>query len=155
MAKRFNLHDGDYNTEDKSRCPVCTYKLTKKHEGMACTTHGCPLQFKIGKGWVYISRKKENSLEFFRLKYDFDIERHENIKEWLMLKSQKIYEKGKCEICESRVSLQVHHILSRSSHPELALDIENLMVLCKRCHLKIHEKDKYKFSSHKNKMENN
>lgn len=129
-------------------CPICNKKLVKKHEGYVCTNspNNCKIAgFKCGIGWCFIP-KKQNNL-FWTLKYDFDINRHENTKEWLMLKSIILYEKGCCEICGSDRFLQVHHILSRHKHPELALDKENLMVLCKDCHKKIHENDKYKFGS--------
>lgn len=54
-------------------------------------------------------------------------------------------ERKVCEICKSNRFLHVHHILPRSSHPELALDKDNLMVLCEECHKKIHSEDKYKY----------
>jgi 5-methylcytosine-specific restriction endonuclease McrA len=132
------------NWTDKTRCPICNSKLIKKYEGMVCKNYNCPLYFKLGKGWAYIIHK-ENPLKW-TLKYDFDLERHENIKKWLLLKSQIIYEKGCCEICGSIKKLQVHHILPRCSNPELNLDKDNLMVLCEDCHKKIHENDKYRFN---------
>lgn len=129
---------------EKDRCPMCNKKLVKKHEGIACVG-ACPLNFKLGKGWVYLNRKKEKSVLFWTSKYDFDITSFENRKKWLTLKSEMIYEKGCCEICREPRLLHVHHILHRSSNPELALDKENLMILCKSCHQKIHENDKHRF----------
>jgi len=129
---------------DKTKCPMYNAKLTKKYEGLVCN-RGCPLQFKCGSGWVYISGDKRRSNLFWTSKYDFDITRHENIKKWLILKSEIIYNRKCCEICKSSRSLHVHHILARSSNPELSLDKENLMVLCEVCHKKIHSNDKYYF----------
>ena len=113
------------NWEDKTRCPLCNSKLQKRNEGLVCRNN-CPLTFKCGTGWAYITHK---DTLFWTLEYDFNIEKHENIKEWLMLKSNIIYERKICEICGSDRFLQVHHILPRSSNPELALDKENLMLL--------------------------
>lgn len=130
---------------EQTKCPLCDHVLYKKHEGLVCRNHKCKLYFKLGKGWVYLNREKENSELFFTSKYDFNPERYFNKKAWLKMKSLILYKKGKCEICSSDSFLQVHHILPRSSHPELAMDRENLMVLCKPCHKNIHKNDKYKF----------
>jgi len=128
------------------KCPLCGRKLQRKYEGLICPNWKCKLgNFKCKKGWVYLDRKKEDSNLFFTSKYDFDITRHENIKKWLRLKSKLLYEKRKCEICGSDNYLHIHHILPRSSNPELTMDKENLMVLCEDCHKKIHKYDKYKF----------
>jgi hypothetical protein len=77
---------------DKNRCPICNYILIKKYEGMVCKNSRCPLYFKIGSGWVYIPKETKNNLQFFNAQYDFDITRHENLKEYLKLKSRKFYE---------------------------------------------------------------
>lgn len=45
-----------------------------------------------------------------------------------------------CEACGSLKKLQVHHILPFHLHPELELDISNLITLCmdkNECHLEI------------------
>ncbi len=131
---------------EKKQCPLCNHILYKKHEGMVCKNHRCKLYFKLGRGWVYLTREKEDSKLFFTSKYDFDITAYHNKKKWLELKSKILYEKGKCEICSSDSFLHVHHILSRSSHPELAMDEENLMVVCQDCHKELHKYDKYKFN---------
>jgi len=138
-----------FNCSDKTKCPICEHQLKKRYEGMVCKNPWCPLYFKCEKGWVYYNNEKKQSLLFWTAKYDFDITRHENIKKWLMLKSKIIYERKCCEVCGSIKLLQVHHILPRSSNPELALDIENLMLLCKDCHKKIHSEDKYNFGEKK------
>jgi len=130
---------------DKSKCPVCNYALTKKHEGMVCTHFGCPLYFKLEQGWVYLDGQKKNNSEFFRARYNFDMERLENKKRWLELKSKLIYEKKVCEICGSNRDLEAHHILPKSSYPELTLDYENLMLICLECHFKLHENDKHRY----------
>lgn len=40
-----------------------------------------------------------------------------------------------CEVCESKKGLEVHHIKMYSTHPELELEMTNLITLCRRCHL--------------------
>jgi len=42
--------------------------------------------------------------------------------------------KAECMLCRDRTSrLHVDHILPRRTHPELALDLNNLQVLCESC----------------------
>jgi 5-methylcytosine-specific restriction endonuclease McrA len=134
-----------YQTEKFKICPCCNHKLKKKYEGWACQNHLCVLHFKLERGWIYLDKSKKDSALFFKSKYDFDINRFENIKKWLEIKSSILYKIQYCEICKSDKELHVHHILPRSTHPELAFDKENLMVLCKECHIKIHSQDKYSF----------
>lgn len=44
-----------------------------------------------------------------------------------------------CQICRCNNSeLQVHHILSISTHPMLRLENSNLITVCKHCHEQIH-----------------
>ena len=40
----------------------------------------------------------------------------------------------KCSRCGSRENLEIHHIRSRTRHPELALEPDNIRLLCRRCH---------------------
>ena len=44
----------------------------------------------------------------------------------------------KCKICGCTNNLQVHHILSISTHPTLRLEDTNLISVCTDCHEKIH-----------------
>tara|TARA_R110001632_G_scaffold128220_3_gene242132 strand:- start:535 stop:879 length:345 start_codon:yes stop_codon:yes gene_type:complete len=44
----------------------------------------------------------------------------------------------------------VHHILPRNSHPQLLLDYNNLIVLCRDCHKSIHSQFGYKNLSENN-----
>ena len=43
-----------------------------------------------------------------------------------------------CKKCNTKKELQVHHILGFSKYPELALNKENGIVLCKECHVVFH-----------------
>ena len=40
----------------------------------------------------------------------------------------------KCKKCNDNKNLQVHHVLPIRNYPLLALDINNGIVLCKKCH---------------------
>jgi len=49
---------------------------------------------------------------------------------------------GKCMSCGDLNNLHAHHILPKSTHPELALDVENGKTLCYACHKKEHENNR-------------
>ena len=58
--------------------------------------------------------------------------------EWNLLRNQVIREEGSvCHICGKRIQnkndITVDHIRPRSKYPNLALDRQNLHVLCRRC----------------------
>jgi len=46
------------------------------------------------------------------------------------------YEYNSCEMCDSRINLQVHHEKSQKTHPGMSLDPDNGIILCKDCHYK-------------------
>ena len=43
-----------------------------------------------------------------------------------------------CQVCDSTEHLHAHHIQPKSIFPELALDLDNGMTLCKGCHIEVH-----------------
>lgn len=48
-----------------------------------------------------------------------------------------------CQHChETSEILDVHHIKPILTHPELALELDNGLSLCKTCHIKVHSKNK-------------
>jgi hypothetical protein len=54
--------------------------------------------------------------------------------EWLKERYDAIKRsEGKCEACGSEEKLEVDHIMPRSRHPELELELSNLQVLCHKC----------------------
>ena len=58
-----------------------------------------------------------------------------------VLKRQRIRDRYNfCEMCYSIKNLHVHHEKPVKTHPHLALDPDNGIVLCKRCHYKIGHK---------------
>jgi len=44
----------------------------------------------------------------------------------------------KCQLCGSTKELVAHHILYKSKFPELSLNINNGITLCRKCHLETH-----------------
>lgn len=44
----------------------------------------------------------------------------------------------KCEKCGELHNLTVHHVKPRQTHPELAFEPSNLVVLCQECHNIVH-----------------
>ena len=61
--------------------------------------------------------------------------------EWLALRALVLSRSPLCRSCDRQgrvtVAVEVHHVLDRRNHPELALAIENLEPLCKACHSRL------------------
>lgn len=54
--------------------------------------------------------------------------------------SMKIRKRDKvCQKCESNEKLNAHHIFNYDSYPEKALDLDNGITLCEKCHKKFHK----------------
>jgi len=61
-------------------------------------------------------------------------------------------DKNKCQICSSKTNLVVHHLDGNGNHSKSSnSSLENLIVLCKLCHLLLHSF--IKLSKNKNKEE--
>lgn len=62
-------------------------------------------------------------------------------KEWKRLRYRVLKKYGACCMCcgknykDDRVKIHVDHIKPRSKHPHLALDFENLQILCEDCNI--------------------
>ena len=80
---------------------------------------------------------------------------HNNIKAfynniiWRVPRAEVLHDQhNECQMCKARGLVEeatmVHHIKYVKYHPELALDKDNLMALCKECHYQIHHTIKYK-----------
>lgn len=50
-----------------------------------------------------------------------------------------------CEACSSDKKLEVHHIIPFDLRPDLELNKDNLMVLCKHCHLTFGHYNDYRY----------
>jgi len=44
----------------------------------------------------------------------------------------------KCVVCGSRKRLEAHHLFDKNTYPHKALDINNGVTLCKKCHTEFH-----------------
>lgn len=54
---------------------------------------------------------------------------------WRKVRKEFIKECDRCEVCETKKRLEVHHIKPYHLFPELELELTNLITLCRRCHL--------------------
>lgn len=91
-----------------------------------------------------------------RIVHAFNVARaalHEHAKrvarspEWPRVEKQALAAHPACEACGSTVRRQVHHCQPFHLHPELELDLSNLIVLCmgaNECHLKIGHGDNFR-----------
>jgi len=53
-------------------------------------------------------------------------------------KTIKKKDNNKCQICESTNNLHSHHIFHKSKYPQLSLNLNNGITLCKDCHGRTH-----------------
>lgn len=53
---------------------------------------------------------------------------------WKKVRAEYIQQHPECEACGSIEKLNVHHIKPFHEHPELELDVENLITFCRKCH---------------------
>jgi 5-methylcytosine-specific restriction endonuclease McrA len=49
--------------------------------------------------------------------------------------------KSRCEKCGTTNNLTIHHKIKLKDNPELLIDKDNLIVLCRSCHNKIHKEE--------------
>lgn len=61
--------------------------------------------------------------------------------EWKSLSRRLLNERKYCEFC-GEYATDVHHIRPVADFPELALDEDNLIVLCKACHARETERER-------------
>ena len=61
-------------------------------------------------------------------------------KAWKELREKALERDGRrCVLCGSDQNLNVHHIFPRKFHKDLQEDIENVAVVCAKCHFRIHK----------------
>jgi 5-methylcytosine-specific restriction endonuclease McrA len=61
-------------------------------------------------------------------------QRFKNSPAWRKLRPTIVARDGACVDCSSTVNLTVHHIKPVRLAPDLALDPDNLVTLCRSCH---------------------
>lgn len=66
-------------------------------------------------------------------------------KEWRALRVKALQRDNyECQRCKSKGKYKpaenVHHIKEVKTHPQLALDLDNLQCLCIRCHNEVHDR---------------
>jgi len=152
MVSKFKFCDVPGEDYDETKCPYCKHKLRKKWQGMACVTSGCPLQLKLNKGWVRLTRDSGWSKSRTIINGLFGSNRRNFLqKEFAELRKQVIIRDDyKCRMCDYsladdfnfKVGLCVHHIVPASEEMAMYLDIDNLITLCKDCHYKLHSNNK-------------
>ena len=64
--------------------------------------------------------------------------------QWPSVRSAHLRMYPRCEACVAGDDLEVHHLDPVSWRPDKELDPENLMTLCRRCHLLIGHLDDWK-----------
>ena len=62
--------------------------------------------------------------------------------EWRKLSRRLLKERPVCEVCGMNYSADVHHRFPVADYPEMALDEDNLMCLCKSCHARITDEER-------------
>lgn len=62
----------------------------------------------------------------------------ERNKAWKELSAKTRARTGRCEVCGETENLCAHHILEKRVWPSLWLEKKDLVVLCRRCHFKVH-----------------
>ena len=55
--------------------------------------------------------------------------------QWRTVRKEHLKEESVCQVCSKNSSLEVHHIIPFYEDPSLELEPENLVTLCRRCHL--------------------
>lgn len=54
---------------------------------------------------------------------------------WRSVRKKHVDEHPECFVCRKKRTIQVHHLIPFYLAPSLELDPENLVSLCRRCHL--------------------
>lgn len=108
----------------KRGCRNCGAEYTVPSETPGTCSQECFVERHGGRK-VQRAVKKAHSVSFY------------TSREWLSLRFKALNEYGrKCSLClSSKSELHVDHIKPRSKFPELALQLDNLQILCRSCNL--------------------
>jgi len=136
---RDKLSKSDKNKIGKTACPICGRKSKGYNSAVAHLANGHFIIDRHERHKIMIDavdmkavRKEGNRLirsdKFYRTK------------EWREVRYRAIVQYGrKCMACgrtpEHGIIIHVDHIKPKIKHPELALDINNLQILCDDCNL--------------------
>ena len=102
------------------------------------------LQFRgIDNSYFYCSQKCKETCVLYGLQHDpykkivlpYTQEEHDVWRSTVFEQNN-----NKCQYCSSKENLHCHHIKPVKTHPHLALDPDNGIVLCKKCHYEIGHK---------------
>lgn len=143
MVRQLRLKDGDFPFPCVSCGRLIRRLSTKSHKRGLCTKK-CSGDPKCGK-WTIKNPKSTEELQKEVIKKRKEKKTLRKIgksnfyetKEWQALRYATIrrYER-KCMVCfRSNLELHVDHIKPISKFPELALNAENLQILCRDCNL--------------------
>ena len=92
----------------------------------------------------YEAAEEQRKREYFERKYHHTQSRAGSFyqsAEWKSLSRRLLNERKYCEFC-GEYATDVHHIRPVADYPELALDENNLVVLCKACHARETERER-------------
>ena len=111
--KYCHLH-GKYNAIENKRCPRCEQER--------------------------INRKRETDKKYDRELRAKDRKAIYNTIEWQIVREEALIRDNlMCQKCGS-IAEEVHHIIELKDDITKAFDLDNLMSLCRTCHIRIHKK---------------
>lgn len=115
-----------YNTErlrseGKRKKTECSRCLKQKHHHAKGLCHNC---------YVITSYTKEELNKYAREHYAKNPERRKKV--IIRQLTRNKYKKDKCQHCDSKESLEFHHLLNEKGE----YDIDLFLILCRNCHLK-------------------
>lgn len=113
--------------------------------GRACSFAGCSQI--VMDGFTCSNHKKQRETYYRQGSKRKEAALFYNSMAWKTLRLHKMTQNPFCEHCQAngvdKFAVDIHHVLKRTDYPTRALDITNLMSLCKECHTII-EKSKTK-----------
>ncbi|MGG0185152.1 HNH endonuclease [Bacillus rhizoplanae] len=113
-----------------------------------CDFNGCTNKISKGRYCEEHKRKKPRKKKDKKNIYHHENKPFYNSDEWKFVRSQ-VYERerGYCQRCGRFVfgrSAHVHHIIAIKKDETLKLELNNLMLLCPKCHIKEENEEKQK-----------
>ena len=105
------------------------------------------------EGSKYCSKHRESYEEKERERYKAYLERRYShtqsradsfykTKEWRDLSKRMLERYPVCQVCGENYSTDVHHRFPVADYPDMALDEDNLLCLCKSCHARITDEER-------------